>query len=61
MSKYKVKQLVMCEVAAYRTIEAESMEAAMGMVAGIVDVTSDCDYEIVRDLDVTSVAIKLEV
>lgn len=61
MKKFKVKQLVMCEVATYRTVEAEDMEAAMTMVAGIETVTADCDYEIVRDLDVVSVAIKLEV
>ena len=60
MKKYKVKQLVLCEVATYRTIEANSMDEAMGKVAGIETATADCDYEITADREVLSVAIKLE-
>jgi hypothetical protein len=60
MNLYKVNQIVLCQVATYRTIEATSMEEAMGKVAGIETATADCDYEILSDREVLSVAIKLE-
>jgi len=60
MNLYKVKQIVLCEVATYRTIEANSIEEAMGKVAGIETATAECDYEILSDREVLSVAIELE-
>ena len=60
MKKYKVKQLVLCEVATYRTVEANSIDEAMSNVAKIETATAECSYEIVSDREVLSVAIKLE-
>jgi hypothetical protein len=57
MNSYKVKQIVLCEVATYRTIKANSMEEAMSKMAGIETATAECDYEILSDREVLSVVI----
>ena len=58
--KYKVEHLVMCKVATYRVVEADSMEEAMGKVAGIQTVTAseESNYEIVEDIEVLAVNIE---
>jgi hypothetical protein len=60
MKKFRVKHVVVCEVSVWRTIEAESMEQAIGMVADIETVTSTAtgaDYEIVNDIEIKAVSI----
>lgn len=63
MKKFKVRHVVMCEVHAYRVVEAESMSDALGKLSLIETVTATggdmpCDYEIVGDHDVMSVSVK---
>ena len=64
LKKYNVKHLMLCEVSVWRTIEAETFEDALEQVNSIVTVTG-CnergrDYEIVADLEVKSMQIRLD-
>jgi hypothetical protein len=58
--KFKVEHLVLCKVATYRVVEANSMEEAMGKTAGIHTVTAsgESNYEIVSDVEVLAVNIE---
>ncbi len=58
--KYKVEHLVLCKVATWRVIEADSIEEAMGKMAAIETVTAstECDYEIISDVEVLAVNIE---
>lgn len=60
--EFKVKHLVLCEVATQRIIEANSMEEALNKIASIHTVTAtcdgDCDYQIVSDIKTLAVNIE---
>lgn len=58
MKKYMVKHTVICEVSAWRVIEAENYADALAKVAAIHTVTAESNYEIVNDLEVKQVSIK---
>ena len=63
LKKYNVRHLMRCEVSVWRTIEAETFEDALEQINAIVTVTSTelgADYEIVADLDVKSMQIRLD-
>ena len=63
LKKYNVRHLMLCEVSVWRTIEAETFEDALEQINAIVTVTSTelgADYEIVADLDVKSMQIRLD-
>ena len=63
MKKYRVEHLMICEVSVWRTIEAKTFEDALEKIKSITTVTSTdtgADYEIVYDMDVKSMRIKLE-
>ena len=63
LKKYNVRHLMLCEVSVWRTIKAETFEDALEQINAIVTVTSTelgADYEIVADLDVKSMQIRLD-
>jgi hypothetical protein len=47
--KYRVRHVVVCEVAAWRTIYADNMDDAMQKVAKIETITATSDGEGLRD------------
>lgn len=59
--KYKVRHVVLCEVAAWRTIYADNMDEAMDKVAKIETITATSDggdYEIMSDLETKSIIVE---
>ena len=59
--KYKVRHVVLCEVAAWRTIYADNMDDAMQKVAKIETITATSDggdYEIMSDLETKSIIVE---
>ena len=59
--KYKVRHVMICEVAAWRTIFADNMDDAMQKVAKIESITSTSDggdYEIMSDLETKSIIVE---
>lgn len=59
--KYKVRHVVLCEVAAWRTIYADNMDDAMEKVAKIETITATSDggdYEIMSDLETKSIKVE---
>jgi hypothetical protein len=59
--KYRVRHVVVCEVAAWRTIYADNMDDAMEKVAKIETITATSDggdYEILSDLETKSIIVE---
>lgn len=59
--KYKVRHVVLCEVAAWRTIYADNMDDAIEKVAKIETITATSDggdYEIMSDLETKSIIVE---
>jgi hypothetical protein len=59
--KYRVRHVVLCEVAAWRTIYADNMDEAMRKVAAIETITATlegADYEIISDLETKSIIVE---
>lgn len=59
--KYRVRHVMVCEVAAWRTIYADNMDDAMQKVAKIETITSTSDggdYEIMSDIETRSIKVE---
>lgn len=56
--KYKVEQVVLCEVRVWGVIEAKSMEEALGRVSAANTGSGDYDHEIISDIKTIIVKIK---
>lgn len=59
--RYRIRHVVVCEVAAWRTIFADNMDDAMQKMAKIETITSTFDggdYEIISDIETRSIKVE---
>ena len=60
MKRFKVQNIIVCEVSVWGYVEADNMHTAMIKAAGIGTDNSSYDHEIISDIKAISVEVKEE-